>query len=264
MHLPDLHIPDRLDFQLQGIWVYLLSQYSPWTVNLAGTYLLQLASFVLPCLALDLLLPALAPKFSLRHKTQVPQKQPSPAQVRHCILVVMRNNLIVLIPYTITTIYTPPGEELYSMSPILPSFFKLTRDLFLCIMAREVLFYYVHRGLHHPIIYQYIHKTHHLFPCPVTWTSQYAHPVEHLLANVMPVMLPLILLKSHQVTAWAFTGTATLEAVIDHSGYDFFGGAARAHDRYHERSRDDYGTLGILDWWHETAYEGNEAQRKMH
>jgi len=199
MHLPDLHIPD---FHLQGFWAYLLSQYSPWTVNLAGTYLLQLVSFVLPCLALDLLLPALAPKFSLRHKTQGPQKQPSAAQVRHCISVVIRNNLIVFIPYTVATIYTPPGEELYRMSPVLPSFFEFTRELFLCILAREVLFYYIHRDLHHSSIYQYTHKTHHLFPCPVTWTSQYAHPVEHLLANIMPIMLPPILLKSHQVTAW--------------------------------------------------------------
>lgn len=256
MQLSALYLPDQLNVHLQGVWAYLLSQYSSQTISLTGTYLLQLVSFVLPCLTLDLLLPALAPKFSLRHKTQGPQRQPSAAQVRHCISVVIRNNLIVLIPYTIATIYMPPGEGLYRMSPTLPPFFEFTRELFLCIFAREVLFYYTHRGLHYSKIYQYIHETHHLFPCPVTWASQYAHPVEHLLANTMPVMLPPILLKSHQVTAWAFAGIATLEAVFDHSGYDFFGKTARAHDRHHERSRGDYGTLGILDWWHGTASEG--------
>lgn len=251
------------NFHLQSTWADLLSEYSPTTVNLAGTYLLQLFSFVFPCLILDFLLPALAPKFALRHKTQPPQKQPSPAQVRHCVLVAAQNNLLVLIPYTIATIYTQPGQELYSVSPMLPSFFTLAWELLLCILVREALFYYIHRGLHHPSIYQYIHKTHHSFPCPVSWTSQYAHPVEHIVSNVLPVMLPPALLGSHQVTLWTFAWIAAVEGVVDHSGYTFFGKAAKAHDRHHERSLGDYGTVGILDWWHGTTYE-DKVRVKVH
>lgn len=52
-------------------------------------------------------------------------------------------------------------------------------------IVEEALFYAVHRILHHPKLY-WIHKDHHEYNITITLAAQYAHPLEHLLANTLP------------------------------------------------------------------------------
>lgn len=43
------------------------------------------------------------------------------------------------------------------------------------------------------------------------------------------------------------------EAATVHSGYDFYEGVAKRHDKHHEKFRVNYGgALALLDWFHGT------------
>jgi len=57
------------------------------------------------------------------------------------------------------------------------------------IICREISFYYSHRLLHHPLLYKHIHKKHHIWTSPVAIAATYAHPVEHVVSNVIPLIL---------------------------------------------------------------------------
>uniref|UniRef100_A0A1I8J2R8 Fatty acid hydroxylase domain-containing protein n=1 Tax=Macrostomum lignano TaxID=282301 RepID=A0A1I8J2R8_9PLAT len=58
----------------------------------------------------------------------------------------------------------------------------------------KILFYYCHRWLHSPSLYKRVHKLHHEWQAPVAAVAMYAHPVEFLLSNLLPVMAgPLLL-----------------------------------------------------------------------
>ncbi|KAG1670634.1 Fatty acid hydroxylase domain-containing protein 2 [Nymphon striatum] len=135
----------------------------------------------------------------------------------------------------------------------LPSFPWVLIELVVCVLAEEVVFYYSHRMLHHPRIYKYIHKKHHEWVAPIAITSLYAHPVEHILSNLLPPFVGPFLLGSHVATTWLWYTIAALSTLNAHSGFHFpFFPSPEAHDYHHLKFNQNYGVLGILDRLHGT------------
>ena len=82
----------------------------------------------------------------------------------------------------------------------------------------EFHFYCIHRLIHVPVLYKYIHSVHHNSVNPSPWSSLSMHPVEHLLYwsdSLIHLILPshplLFLYNLH------ITGTG---AVVGHIGFD--------------------------------------------
>ncbi len=82
----------------------------------------------------------------------------------------------------------------------------------------EAHFYCIHRLIHTPVLYKWVHSVHHNSVNPSPWSSLSMHPVEHLLyfSDVLIHLVlpshPLLMLYHLQVT-----GTG---AVVGHIGFD--------------------------------------------
>ena len=77
-------------------------------------------------------------------------------------------------------------------------------QLFIMIQIEEVIFYVIHRFiLHSSWGYKYIHHIHHQFKIPNPFASIYAHPIEHILQNLLPLFL-----------AWYVVGASIRMAVV--------------------------------------------------
>jgi len=235
-------------------WSSIIHKYSPRQIEFFGTLLVQLVFYWVPAVgftALDYVFP----RFSARHKLQPAPKQPTFAEIRWCTWISVRNQL-----QNMSTSLVLLGLAIYTGQPSrfrivedLPSFWtEFIRDLVVCTVVRDVMFYYVHRMFHTPRWYKAVHKFHHEFTAPVALAAQHAHPVEQFLANTVPVALPPLLLGSHILTTWAFIATVLIDTTTVHSGYDFFYGAARKHDAHHEKFNLNYGTIGVMDWLYGT------------
>lgn len=240
---------------LKDSWEYIVSRYTPRQIDFWGSTAVQLVCFWGVCTTY-LYLDKLFPNFSHRHKIQPIPKQPTPAEIRHCILYVAFNQSWALgLQFLSVLVQEPPG---YRINPQLPSLWEFGRDFAISLLIREALFYYSHRLFHTPKFYAPIHKKHHKFTAPMAFTAEYAHPVEHLIANILPIVLPSMILRSHIIVYWAFLGFELIETATVHSGYDFFSGAAKKHDLHHEKFRLNYGAIGLLDWIHGT----NQLKKK--
>ncbi|GAB5354828.1 hypothetical protein AAMO2058_000152800 [Amorphochlora amoebiformis] len=85
----------------------------------------------------------------------------------------------------------------------IPGIRKLSLDIVIMILGCDTLFYWIHRGFHHPLLYRF-HKKHHEYKATNVWASEYFDPLD-LVANILPGVLPGVLIQTHFITLMAFT-----------------------------------------------------------
>ncbi|RDL36162.1 Uncharacterized protein BP5553_06774 [Venustampulla echinocandica] len=238
---------------ISGLWAQIVREYPPGLIEFGVTIAAQLIGFWLVCsiyLAIDLSFP----NFSNRHKLQSERRQPSWTSIKHCIWHVLVGNLSSTV-FHIAILWAFGSDSssgssfqlsFFTITPSFPSISELALQFAIALLLREILFYTAHRALHHPSVYARIHKQHHKFLAPMAFAAQYAHPVEHLLANTIPIVLPLMLMRANIITFGLFLTSQLAETSSVHSGYDF--AAARQHDLHHEKFRVNYGAIGLMDY----------------
>lgn len=138
-----------------------------------------------------------------------------------------------------------------------PSWSTLLVDVLCCVIVEDMLFYWFHRWLHSPFLYKHIHKRHHEFRIlkGMAVASEYTHPVESLLGNILPVIAGPILLRSHMWTLATFVVLRMLKTCDAHSGYNFPASPfnwgfplneAKRHDFHHSANMGSYGSFFVV------------------
>lgn len=185
---------------------------------------------------------------------QSERRQPSHAAIVHCLEDVLLSNVISTALQVSLAHVNHYRFTIFRVDPALPSMTEVMVHFIYALLAREVLFYTAHRCLHHPYLYARIHKKHHLFTAPLAFSAHYGHPIEHIFANMIPIVLPLAIIRAHILTFAVFLVTQLIETSSVHSGYDF--AASRMHDRHHEKFRVNFGAIGLMDKVLGTDQEG--------
>eukprot|EP00794_Sanderia_malayensis_P004509 gene4509-5106_t len=94
---------------------------------------------------------------------------------------------------------------------------------------------------------------HHEWTAPIAIIAIYAHPIEHIIANLGPIFLGPVLMGSHIATFWLWFCLAYMSTIISHSGYHLpFLPSPEAHDFHHLKFTNNFGVLGVLDRLHGT------------
>jgi len=65
------------------------------------------------------------------------------------------------------------------------------------------------------------HKKHHTFRAPIALAATYAHPLETILNNALPLIAGPLLCRSHVVTYWLWLVVAIVGTMHHHSGYRY-------------------------------------------
>ena len=133
-------------------------------------------------------------------------------------------------------------------------------------LIHEAHFYCIHRLIHVPILYKYVHSVHHNSINPSPWSSLSMHPVEHLL-YFSDVLIHLVL-PSHPLLVLYHLQVTGTGAVVGHIGFEklelgndtAIGSHAYSHYLHHKYFEVNYSDgLVPFDSWFGTFHDGTKA-----
>jgi lathosterol oxidase len=111
-----------------------------------------------------------------------------------------------------TALYTrlTPSDVLY-----------IPLSIFICLFIHDTWFYWSHRLMHHPALFNATHRTHHISHDPTPWAAFSFSPWESLSGAVL---LPLVafVLPLHVGAALAVLTIMTVASVLNHVGWEVF------------------------------------------
>ena len=132
----------------------------------------------------------------------------------------------------------------------------------------ELHFFCIHRLIHTPVLYKYIHSVHHNSVNPSPWSSLSMHPVEHLLywsGSLLYVILPthplIVLYQLNFAGVGAVVGHIGFEKIVmgDKAAMDTHAYAHYLHHKYFEVNYAD-GTVPldvVFGTWHDGTAAGD-------
>uniref|UniRef100_A0A0B6YNK3 Fatty acid hydroxylase domain-containing protein n=1 Tax=Arion vulgaris TaxID=1028688 RepID=A0A0B6YNK3_9EUPU len=194
------------------------------------------------------------PSFLLKYKIQSDKNCPLVmADLKKAVKVALFNQTIVGLPFTLAMFFLMRWRGCSVSPDDLPTFQWAVVEMTVFTLIEELCFYYSHRLFHHPRIYKHVHKMHHEWTAPIGIVSIYAHPLEHMISNMLPPSLGPLLMGSHLATAWMFCALALFSTTVSHCGYHLpLLPSPEAHDYHHLKFNQNYGVLGVLDRLHGT------------
>ena len=138
-------------------------------------------------------------------------------------------------------------------------------------IIHEVHFFCIHRLIHTPFLYRYVHSVHHNSVNPSPFSSLAMHPVEHLL--YLGVMVWHLIIPSNPMIALYQLHFASFGAIPGHVGFEkieigeetAIDSHAYIHYLHHRKFEVNYGDgLIPLDKWFGTFHDGSpEAEARM-
>ena len=138
-------------------------------------------------------------------------------------------------------------------------------------IIHEFHFFCIHRLIHTPLLYKWIHSVHHNSVNPSPWSSLSMHPVEHLL--YFATAFYHLILPSNPILMLYQLNYAAFGAIPGHVGFDkvevgeehLVDSHAYAHYLHHKYFEVNYGDALIpLDKWFGTWHDGSkEGEERM-
>jgi len=189
------------------------------------------------------------PRSLVKYKVQPKVHNPND-KLAHCAFIVFINQVCLLLPLFIVA-YPFTQQYIKTDMKDLPTLPIFLRDLVIFALIEEVMFYWSHYLLHTQFLYQYIHKVHHEFHSPVAMAAEYAHPVEFLIANIIPPLIGPLVCQSHIIVWFWWNMIVLLDTMHSHSGYDlpFIPvPTATRHDYHHSTNiKSNLGAIKLFD-----------------
>jgi sterol desaturase/sphingolipid hydroxylase (fatty acid hydroxylase superfamily) len=195
-------------------------------------------------------------------------RHPPPELVRRCILYVGAFHLLApLLPYLLYDSAIAYHPTIFTDR--VPGILTLFVQFIVAYFFTDMIFYWGHRALHTPFLYRHVHKQHHQFYVSIGLAAEYAHPIELVMGNIIPVMFPAIMFRYQLGTLCTWMLLAMTGTTFQHSGFGPpVSRSNQRHDFHHSHVVCNFGSLPFWDhlcgtnkeWLKYLATTGNKKQ----
>jgi len=171
-----------------------------------------------------------------------------------------RNSLVTLGVFTLNGlfVFAMLRAGVFHISPQLPPLWLGLLEFAAVVVAHDAYFYWMHRSLHHRLMFRRAHLTHHESRTPTPWAAYSFAPIEAFFEAIF-IPLWLALVPMHEVAVLAFILHQIIRNVIGHMGHELAPpGFSRSrwtgwltttthHDLHHSQGRYNFGLY--FTWW---------------
>jgi sterol desaturase/sphingolipid hydroxylase (fatty acid hydroxylase superfamily) len=248
-------------------WSMLIMSHSPLEIEVVGSIAVRLIFYWIPALMFTLFELGM-PGMSRDLKTRRGKKVAGDVMFSVGLYSLLNQGIATAIQGLVHAAFAyllTPKYSLFNIGTTLPMPWNIIKDTLVILILREILTYPIHRYVLHnrrnfPRCAR-LHQVHHQYaesPC-FALKAHYAHPLDYLLLQFLPLYLPAYLYRLHLLTFFVILAIVSLESALIYSGYDIFwgllGGTVRRVNRHHSPGGDDkdFGIWGIIDWTVGTA-----------
>jgi sterol desaturase/sphingolipid hydroxylase (fatty acid hydroxylase superfamily) len=120
----------------------------------------------------------------------------------------------------VMTIYDSGATRLYSATSDYGRWYLILSFIGV-ILLQDTCYYFFHRGFHHPLVYDWLHKGHHRSKNPTPWTSFALDFPEALIQGLFLVVIVFLVPLHFSVLAlWLIT--MTIWSLVNHLGFELF------------------------------------------
>ena len=133
---------------------------------------------------------------------------------------ILLNHIISFITFILYTSYINKGLLIYSINS-LNSLCLLTIECCLFFILFDIIFYIGHRLIHFPILYKYIHKTHHNINANIAISGYYMDIIDYFIEFMCPLYFSIYILNTNILVLFICSIIGQINGLISHSAYDF-------------------------------------------
>jgi hypothetical protein len=246
-------------------WMTLVLSHSPLKIELVSTLAVRLVLWLAPSLLFllfDTGVPSLSESIKLYGTTSLPPRR-AKLLLRQLLLAIVNLLLVTAVQAGLSlgaSALFLRGRPLFRTTTTLPLPWQIIKHIGLLYAAREVLTYYIHRGILHRgrglparLHARYAHGPEHR-GAPFSLLLYADHPLALVLHRLVPAYAPALAVRPHLLTYLLFTVLTTLEDTLALSGYSVVPGiimsgiARRTAAHYASGGRGNFGAWGLLDW----------------
>lgn len=120
----------------------------------------------------------------------------------------------------VMTIYDSGATRLYSSAKEYGAWY-LAASFIGIILFQDASYYFLHRGFHHPLVYNWLHRGHHRSKNPTPWTSFALDFPEALIQGLFLVAI-VFFIPIHLGVLALLLLTMTIWSLVTHLGFELF------------------------------------------
>lgn len=208
--------------------------------------------------------------FSYKIQVRYPSKQRMWEEVYHSALSAAVFALVGLLIYCMSEW---GWTQLYREVALYGGWY-IAFSVVLLLLLHDTYFYWMHRWMHRPGLYELLHAEHHRSHNPTPWAALAFHPLEAFL-EIAIVPIVVLVLPLHPLALLIFSSISLVWNVLGHAGFEFFPAhfaehsfwkwfnTATHHNMHHRRANGNYSLyFNFWDRWMSTNHPDYETYFK--